>query len=103
MSPEPPSASQPLEQDRHPTMPIPACSQPVTITEALGRLLSNRQISHSDQGFPYTVVYGTHDEGRRLALYGFSDSDLGADLDDRKSTGAYVFSSTEPAVRGRSS
>jgi len=37
------------------------------------------------------IVYGTHDEGRRLALYGFSDSDWVADLDDRKSTGAYVF------------
>jgi hypothetical protein len=38
------------------------------------------------------IVYGTHDEGQRLAFYGFSDSHWGADyLDDRKSIGAHVF------------
>ena len=36
------------------------------------------------------IVYGTHDK-HGLVLYGFSDSDWGADPDSYKSTGAYVF------------
>ena len=36
------------------------------------------------------IVYGTHDI-HGLVLYGFSDSDWGADLDNFKSTGAYIF------------
>jgi hypothetical protein len=38
----------------------------------------------------FRIVYGSHDT-HGLVLYGFSDSDWAADLDDRKSTGAYVF------------
>ena len=36
------------------------------------------------------IVYGTHDT-HGLVLYGFSDSDWGADPDSYKSTGAYIF------------
>ena len=36
------------------------------------------------------IVYGTHDT-HGLVLYGFSDSDWGADPDNYKSTGAYIF------------
>ena len=36
------------------------------------------------------IVYGTHDK-HGLVLYGFSDSDWGADPDTYKSTGAYIF------------
>jgi hypothetical protein len=36
------------------------------------------------------IVYSTHDT-HGLVLYGFSDSDWGADFDNFKSTGAYIF------------
>ena len=36
------------------------------------------------------IVYGTHDT-HGLVLYGFSDSDWGADPDSYRSTGAYIF------------
>ena len=36
------------------------------------------------------IVYGTHDT-HGLVLYGFSDSDWGADPDSCRSTGAYIF------------
>ena len=36
------------------------------------------------------IVYGTHDT-HGLVLYGFSDSDWGADPDSSRSTGAYIF------------
>ena len=35
------------------------------------------------------IAYGTHDT-HGLVLYGFSDSDWGADPDSYKSTGAYI-------------
>ena len=68
----------------------------------LGRYIHSPSLKHWDAYLriakylirtkDFRIVYGTYDEGRRLALYGFSDSDWGADLDDRKSTdGAYVF------------
>ena len=67
----------------------------------LGRYIHSPSLKHWDAYLriakylvrtkDFRIVYGTHDKGRRLALYGFSDSDWGADLDDRKSTGAYVF------------
>jgi len=38
----------------------------------------------------FRIVYGTHDT-HGLVLYGFSDSDWGADPDSYKSTGAYIF------------
>ena len=44
----------------------------------------------------FRIVYGSHDT-HGLVLYGFSDSDWAADLDDRKSTGAYVFFLDEAA------
>ena len=36
------------------------------------------------------IVYGSHDK-HGMVLYGFSDSDWSADIDTRKSTGAYIF------------
>ena len=35
-------------------------------------------------------MYGSHDK-HGMVLYGFSDSDWSADIDTRKSTGAYIF------------
>ena len=66
----------------------------------LGRYIHNPSLKHWDAYIriarylvrtkDFRIVYGTHDD-HRLALYGFTDSDWGADLDNRKSTGAYVF------------
>jgi hypothetical protein len=39
----------------------------------------------------FRLVFGTHDPLHRTEPYGFTDSDWAADLDDRKSTGAYLF------------
>ena len=36
-------------------------------------------------------VYGSADSAGGLSPYGTSDSDWGASLDDRRSTGAYIF------------
>ena len=66
----------------------------------LGRYIHNPSLKHWDAYIriaryliktkDFRIVYGTHDD-HRLALYGFSDSDWGADMDNRKSTGAYIF------------
>ena len=66
----------------------------------LGRYIHNPSQKHWDayvriaryliKTKDFRIVYGSHDT-HGLVLYGFSDSDWAADLDDRKSTGAYVF------------
>ena len=66
----------------------------------LGRYVHNPSQKHLDAYLrvaryliktkDFRIVYGTHDT-HGLVLYGFSDSDWGADPDSYKSTGAYIF------------
>jgi hypothetical protein len=51
----------------------------------------------------FRLVFGTHDPLRRTEPYGFTDSDWAADLDNRKSTGAYLFFWMAPPAVGKSS